>query len=435
MLLLHIIVKKATESAFTPYFFNPHMRLSPQHTMANQPSIYLFDSQESHENLLPLSFTRPVADFRLGLLTIKEKWMAFIPGDYHYLPVVYLREKFGMGPHDDGNHLFIAGALLPDHTTAKAVSMLAPGEALLDGESLLAFRGTYADFISRKWEVKECDAEFRVVRYVFDVFRQNSTEIENDYFRITHGRESAPLSDSNRVIGDFTDSDGRPMLFIEEGATVEGAILNLKKGPIYIGKDAEVMEGSCLRGPIMLCNNAKIKMGAKIYGGTTLGPYCKVGGEVDNTVFFGYSNKAHDGYLGNGVIGEWCNIGAGVNASNLKNDYTKVRVWNYHTHTFMRTDLQFCGLIMGDHSKIGVNCMLNTATVLGAGVNLHGAGFPRVFVPSFSEGSPITGFTDVPMKKFLDIAERVMSRRGLSLNDEDRRIYEKVYEVASKFKR
>ncbi len=411
------------------------LHINDMYTMAKLPSIYLFDSHESHENLLPLSFTRPVADFRLGLVTIKEKWMAFIAADYHYLPVDYLREKFGDGPHDDYEHIFIAGSLLPDHATAEAVMSLAPGQALLDGETPLAFHGSYNDFIAQNWDVKRCDEEFRIIRYVFDVFRQNYTEINNDYFRIIAGRKSCPLSDSNRIIGNITDEQGRPLLFIEEGATVEGAILNLKKGPIYIGKDAEVMEGSCLRGPIMLCNNAKIKMGAKIYGGTTLGPYCKVGGEVDNTVFFGYSNKAHDGYLGNAVIGEWCNIGAGVNSSNLKNDYTKVRVWNYHSHSFMRTGLQFCGLIMGDHSKIGVNCMLNTATVLGAGVNLHGAGFPRVFVPSFSEGSPITGFTDVPMKKFLDIAERVMSRRGLALNEEDRRIYEKVYEVASKFKR
>ena len=221
---------------------------------------------------------------------------------------------------------------------------------------------------------------------------------------------------------------------IEEGATIEGATINLRKGPVYIGHNAEIMEGSCVRGPLALCKEAKIRMGSKIYGGSTFGPFCKVGGEIDNAVFFGFSNKAHDGYLGNAVIGEWCNIGAGVNASNLKNDYSKIRVWNYKSHTFMRTDLQFCGPIIGDHTKIGVNCMLNTATVLGVGVNIHGSGFPRVFVPSFSEGSPVTGFTNVTMKKFHDIAERVMSRRDLRLTDIDNRIYEKVYEVAARFK-
>lgn len=400
-----------------------------------QTTIYLFDTQESHENLLPLSFTRPVADFRLGIFTIKEKWQSYLPGNYKYLPVDYLREKYGSAPEPEEECLFIAGALLPDQATATVVESLKTGEALLDGDTPVAFRGKYSALCDNCWTAKDCDTPLRVIRYVFDIFLQNATEIKNDFFRLTQGRSSQPIDKSNAVIGDLCNENGEQMLFIEEGAVVEGAIFNLKNGPIYIGKEAEVMEGACLRSPISLCNKAKIKMGAKIYGGTSLGPYCKVGGEVDNAVFFGYSNKAHDGYLGNAVIGEWCNIGAGVNASNLKNDYTKIRVWNYHTRTFMRTALQFCGLIMGDHSKIGVNCMLNTATVLGAGVNLHGAGFPRVFVPSFSEGSPTTGFTNVTMKKFLDIAERVMSRRGLSLNDDDRRIYEKVYEIASRFKR
>lgn len=400
-----------------------------------QETIYLFDSPESHENLLPLSFTRPVADFRVGITSIKDKWISFIPGDYKYLPVGYLREKFGGAPTHDKEYLFIAGALLPDSEIAMAISSLRAGEALFDGSEPLAFRGKYSEFCNGLWERKEYKSELRIIRYIFDIFRQNYDEIRKDFSRITTGRMSCPIDESNTIIGKLTDDEGHPMLFIEEGARVEGAILNLKNGPIYIGKDADVMEGACLRGPIAICNRAKIKMGAKIYGGTTLGPFCKVGGEVDNTVFFGYSNKAHDGYLGNAVIGEWCNIGAGVNASNLKNDYTKIRVWNYHSRSFMRTELQFCGLIMGDHSKIGVNCMLNTATVLGAGVNIHGAGFPRVFVPSFSEGSPVTGFNDVSMKKFLDIAERVMSRRGMSLDEIDRRIFEKVYDIASEFKR
>lgn len=400
-----------------------------------QNTIYLFDTEESHENLLPLSFTRPVAYFRLGVSTIKEKWETFLPGEYKCLPVEYLREKYGYAPEPDEECLFIIGALLPDKDTAAAVGSLKPGEAFIDADTPIAFHGTYADFCNKVWSKKETSVEFRIIKYVFDVFSQNYKEIENDFYRLTAGRTSCPLDDTNIVIGDFTDEMGRQKIFIEEGAIVEGATFNLKRGPIYIGRHAEVMEGTCLRGPIALCNNAKVKMGAKIYGGTSLGPYCKVGGEVDNTVFFGYSNKAHDGYLGNAVIGEWCNIGAGVNASNLKNDYTRIRVWNYRSHSFMRTDLQFCGLIMGDHSKIGVNCMLNTATVIGAGVNIHGAGFPRVFVPSFSEGSPVTGFTDVTMKKFLDIAERVMGRRGKSLNEHDKRIYEKVFEIASKLKR
>lgn len=401
--------------------------------MENQITTYLFDTQESHERLLPLSFTRPVADFRVGIDTIREKWKALRPANYRYLPAEYLREKFGDVNDPEEEALFISGSLLPSLEVITAIDGLQTGEALTDGESAIAFKGTYRELQSREWIARQLPEDsYRIIRHTFDVFLQNPSQIEADFFRITHGRESQPLDESNKVIGALADEAGRQMLFIEEGATVAGATINLTKGPVYIGKNAEVMEGACLRGPLALCSNARIRMGSKIYGGCTFGPYCKVGGEIDNSVLFGFSNKAHDGYLGNAVVGEWCNIGAGVNASNLKNDYSKIRVWNYHT--FMRTDLQFCGPIIGDHTKIGVNCMLNTATVLGVGVNLHGAGFPRVFVPSFSEGSPTTGFTNVSMKKFNDIAERVMSRRNLTLTDTDRKIYEKVYQVASTFK-
>ncbi len=402
--------------------------------MNQTPTIYLVDTPDSHENLLPLSFTRPVADFRVGITTIREKWETLLPGNYNYFPVEYLREKFGTVSDPEAEALFISGDLLPDPEIASAISSLQPGQALVKGAEPLAARGNLHLIINKEWQPTEYPGEIRMVKFAFDVFLLNPEMIKEDFLRITAGRTSQPISTTNRIIGDLYDAEGNQMIFLEEGAVVEGATLNLKKGPIYIGKDAEIMEGSCVRGPLALCEDAKIRMGSKIYGGSTFGPYCKVGGEIDNTVMFGFSNKAHDGYLGNGVIGEWCNIGAGVNASNLKNDYSKIRVWNYHTKNFMRTDLQFCGPIIGDHTKIGVNCMLNTATVLGVGVNLHGAGFPRVFVPSFSEGSPSGGFSTVPMKKFHDIAERVMSRRDLRLNDIDNRIYEKVYEIASRFK-
>ena len=194
------------------------------------------------------------------------------------------------------------------------------------------------------------------------------------------------------------------------------------------------MEGACLRGPIAMLDGTRVRMGAKIYGGTTFGPNCRIGGEVDNTVIFGYSNKAHDGYLGNAVIGEWCNLGAGCNASNLKNDYTKIRVWNYARRGFMKTDLQFCGLIMGDHSKAAINTMFNTATVVGVGVNFHGAGFPRPFIPSFQTGSP-AGFTDVSVDQFFKVAAVVMGRRGIELTDVDRRMFEFIHKSASEFKR
>lgn len=396
---------------------------------------YLFDTQECHENLLPLSFTRPISDFRVGITTLREKWEAIRPANYGALPAEYLREKFGNVECADEEAIFIAGNIIASPEFAEAVDSLAPGHAILDGDTTLAFRGSFNDLLAKNYEPVECPALPERIAYTFDVFLKNPGQIKKDFYRLTEGRKSQAPSPSNRIIGNPTDENGRELLFIEEGATVEGAIINLNGGPIYIGKDAEVMEGSCLRGPLALCRNGKIRMGSKIYGGSTFGPYCKVGGEIDNSVLFGYSNKAHDGYLGNAVVGEWCNIGAGVNASNLKNDYSKIRVWNYHSHSFMRTDLQFCGPIIGDHTKIGVNCMLNTATVLGVAVNLHGAGFPRVFVPSFSEGSPTSGFTNVSIKKFCDIAERVLGRRNIPLTEEDLRIYEKVYEVALKYKK
>lgn len=396
--------------------------------------IFLFDSTETHENLLPLSFTRPIADFRIGILTIKQKWERRLPGNYHYIPVDYLKEKFGAIPSPDENALFIDGTILPDTEIIEEVKSLEDGEAILDGDEPIIYKGEYGKLKDKTYIPKASNCNVRRIKYTFDIFLKNAEEIANDFHLITDSRTSCAPDRSNTIIGDLTDSNGRPMLFIDQGASVIATTLNLKDGPIYIGKNAEIMEGSTVRGPLALCENAKIRMNSKIYGSCTFGPYCKVGGEIDNSVLFGFSNKAHDGYLGNAVIGEWCNLGAGVNASNLKNDYSKIRVWNYHTHTFMRTDLQFCGPIIGDHTKIGVNCMLNTATVLGVGVNIHGAGFPRVFVPSFSEGSPVTGFTNVSMKKFLQIAERVLVRRDIILNDTDRKIYEKIYDVALKFK-
>ena len=398
--------------------------------------IVLFDTEAIHADLLPISYTRPTAAFRLGIRTIREQWEELLPGEYFYRPVEFQRDKFGTCPADEPDMLFIAGNVVPDERLAVIIEGLRPGEALRQGNNIVAFRGSESQLDAGEWDaVIDVDPSVaRVLTFVYDIFQANGEAVKAEYRRVTRGRKSQPLSDSNRVIGEPVDAEGNPMIFLEEGASVEGAVINVKEGPVYLGADAVVMEGACLRGPIALCRKAQVKMGAKIYGGTTFGPYCKIGGEVQNAVIFGYSNKAHDGYLGNAVIGEWCNLGAGVNASNLKNDYSKIRIWNYPRHTFMRTDLQFCGLIMADHSKAGINCMFNTATVVGVGVNLHGAGFPRVFLPSFQEGSPAGGMTDVPLKKFYQIAERVMGRRGLTLTDADRRIYERVYEVASRYK-
>lgn len=397
--------------------------------------IVLFDTEENYQNLLPLSYTRPVGAFRIGMVTIREKWEHFLPGDYSFYPKAYLREKFPLTCGEDEEALFIAGNKLPDKATALEASQLRPGDALRDSGGIWAYRGLRHDFETLEPGYgRESANDTRRVTYVFDIFALNPEEIVNDFVWYTRDKSGIAPDSSTRIIGDARLQNGMPALFIEEGATVEGATINLKDGPVYIGRNSQVMEGSCLRGPLALCADAKIRMGSKIYGGSTFGPFCKVGGEIDNAVMFGYSNKAHDGYLGNAVIGEWCNIGAGTNSSNLKNDYSKIRIWNYASQRFMRTDLQFCGLIMGDHSKAGINCMFNTATVVGVGVNLHGSGFPRQFIPSFQNGSPEAGFSDVSIDTFMQVASRVMARRGLELTDVDRHIFENIHLSAARFK-
>lgn len=411
--------------------------------------IYLFDSTEAHTNLLPLSFTRPIADFRCGILTIREKWEKYFPGEYEYFPVEYLRDKFGNVDDIQEEAWYIAGNLLPRPDLLEILRSLNAGEAIVEAKSLqkekksdplskvYAFRGSLSQLLAEDYKVvpytppvptNPATSTIPTISYLFDIFLKNGEEIIRDFQLITKGRRSHPLPGCVKKISSSSLKGLGRLVFIEKGAKVDCATINLTKGPVYIGKDAVLMEGSNIRGPFALCEASEVKMGARIYEGTTIGPHCKVGGELNNTVFFGYSNKAHDGFLGNAVIGEWCNIGAGTNASNLKNDYSKIRLWNYATHSFMKTDLQFCGLIMGDHSKIGVNCMINTATVIGVGVNIHGAGFPRNFIPCFCEGSPTSGFSTVPLDKFIDIVDRVMTRRDMKPTETDLKILHHIYE-------
>lgn len=357
-----------------------------------------------------------------------------MPGEYHFLPVNYLQPKFGQMPEEEEEAVFIAGNLLPDPTIVKCLGALENNTHISYKNNVLVLRSTLKHL--RDKDISSVCKEIHLpddycpflLEYTFDIFLKNGEEICKDFDLVTAGRKSQPVPDCVRTLCSGRNDSAHP-IFIEEGAVVECATINTTEGPVYIGKNASLMEGACIRGPFALCEEAEVRMGAKIYEATTIGPHCKAGGEISNTIFFGYSNKSHDGYLGNAVIGEWCNIGAGTNASNLKNDYSLIRVWNYAKATFMRTDLQFCGLIMGDHSKIGVNCMINTATVIGVGVNIHGAGFPRQFVPCFSEGSPAAGFTQVPLKKFLDTATRVMSRRDLPLTPTDIEILSHIYHL------
>jgi UDP-N-acetylglucosamine diphosphorylase/glucosamine-1-phosphate N-acetyltransferase len=398
-------------------------------------NIIFFDDKSVRENLLPITYTRPTALLRVGITTIAEKWTAMLgESEYSYYTVDYLRVKFSIKTADD--NLMIAGHVIPDEALVSEISNLQQGEALATGDNeIIAFRGKVEDFEKRNFGKTIQTAITPVaIHFLYDIFRLNKTVMKDDFLRITKNRKSEPLSATNRIIGNLEFEDGTSKIFIEKGASVEGALLNLNKGPIYIGKDVEIMEGACIRAPFAACENAKVRMGAKVYGATTLGPYCKVGGEIENTVMIGYSNKAHDGFLGDAVIGEWCNIGGGTTASNLKNDYSEIKLWNYPTHRFLRTGLQFCGLFMGDHCKTGVNCMINTGTVLGVGVNIHGAGFPRNFVASFMEGGNTSGFTDVSLTRFFDIASRVMARRGIELTDADKAIFTAIYHNAENYK-
>ncbi|MBO8476580.1 MAG: glucose-1-phosphate thymidylyltransferase [Bacteroidetes bacterium] len=397
-------------------------------------NIILFDDKDTWTDLLPIVYTRPISDIRIGILTIKEKWQKYFPDhDFSCLTAEYLSVKYPTNITDD--NLFIAGNCCPDKNFADAVSVLGNGEALAYNGELVAYRGTMEGFKSVNLEkaAPYTASSLTMLHQLYDIFLLNGSEMRRDYHIIIAGRESQPLSETCTIVGPYRLDDGCPAIFIEEGATVEAVTLNTTGGPIYIGKDAVIMEGVCIRAPFAACRHSQVNMGAKIYGATTLGPYCKVGGELNNVVMIGYSNKAHDGFLGNAVIGEWCNIGAGTNASNLKNDYTEIKLWNYRAHRFLRTGLQFCGLIMGDHSKAGINCMFNTATVIGVGVNVHGAGFPRNFVASFSEGS-VAGYTDVSVVKFFDIAKRMMARRGIELSETDKEIFESIYRIAENYK-
>ena len=392
-------------------------------------NIILFDDNEVRRQLLPFTYTRPTAMLRVGITTIGEKWQAMLgEANYSYLTVPYLKKKFPLHVRRVSN-LMVAGHVIPTPQLAQQVLSLQLGEALMVGEELIAFNGTAHDYDARHYTHVQFATDIPlIVKHLYDIFEYNAVVMAQDFERLTAGRESQPLSASNTIIGDPS------RIFVEPDAYVEGAMLNTHEGPIYIGPRVEVMEGACIRGGFAACHDAKVRIGAKVYGATTLGPHCKIGGEVENSVFIGYSNKAHEGFLGDAVIGEWCNIGGGTTASNLKNDYGEIKLWNYASKRFERTGLQFCGLFMGDHSKIGVNGMINTATVLGVGVNIHGSGFPRNFVASFQEGSAAAGFKNVPLETFYTIAERVMARRNIALTDVDRDIYKAIYNISDRYK-
>ena len=386
----------------------------------------LFDGA-SRNNLLPFTFTRPVADIRVGILTIREKWETYLDSKTTTVTEDYLSDKNPMVELEE--NVMINASYLPNLELIEMVKDLKENQAIFKDEDVVAFfsKDSQEDINFDTYEALEFSGDLIKIVHTWDIFSKNGEAIQEDFDLLTNGRRSQSIPASNNIIAPEN-------IFIEEGAKLEFATLNASGGPIYIGKNSEIMEGSIIRGPFALCEGAGVKLGAKIYGPTTVGPHSKVGGEVNNSVIFGYSNKGHDGFLGNSVLGEWCNLGADTNTSNLKNNYAEVRLWDYQTEGFARTGLQFCGLMMGDHSKCGINTMFNTGTVVGVSANIFGSGFPRNFVPSFSWGGS-GGFTTYLTKKAFEVAEVVMSRRKMDFTDQDKAILEHVFEETKKFRR
>ncbi|WP_343485988.1 GlmU family protein [Allomuricauda sp. d1] len=377
--------------------------------------------------LLPFTFTRPVAEIRIGILTISKKWEKWLGAPCSFLTEEYLQEKFPI--QVEAENVVIIGSFLPDSTLVEAIKSLKSGEALVLNEEVLAYStGDPKDsFDVKDYKQVPFRAEVFSVKNTWDIFSKNGKALQADFDLITKGRKSAELSGTNQLIHPEN-------IFAEEGAQVEYSILNATQGPIYLAEDSQIWEGSLIRGGFALCEKAIVKMGAKIYGPTTVGPQGKVCGEINNSVIFGYSSKGHEGYLGNSVLGEWCNIGADSNNSNLKNNYAKVRIWNYATEAFDQTGLQFCGLMMGDHSKSAINTMFNTGTVVGVNVNIYTPGFPRNFIPSFSWGGA-SGFKAYMPAKAFETAEVMMARRGVTFDDTEKQILQHVFDLTGKWRK
>ena len=390
----------------------------------------LFDDNIIRTSLLPLTFLRPVADIRIGILTIREKWENMLKAKTSSLTESYLARKFPLVTEND--NVLINGSICPTEEIVKAILTLKPDQTIVHGDTIIALH-VKAEELNRLSEtttegIEEITITGPVLKigHTWDLFSKNESAIQDDFTLLTRNRKSEKLSTSNQLIGNGG-------IFVEKGATVECAVLNTTKGPIYIGTNAEIMEGTLIRGPVSIGDHAIVKMAGKIYGPTTIGPYCKIGGEVNNSIFFGYSNKAHDGFVGQSVIAEWCNIGADTNTSNLKNTYDSVRLWSYGKQTFVNTHLQFCGLIMGDHSKCGINTMFNTGTVVGVNANIFGPGFQRNFIPSFTWGGT-AGHSNYDVRKAIEVAEEVYKRRGKVFDDIERELLVSVHHQTLKNK-
>ncbi len=385
----------------------------------------LFDS-DVRDTLLPFTYTKPVADIRIGILTIREKWEKRLGLTTTTITADYLEEKYPMVEMEE--NILVNASFCPTESLVEKVKNLSKNEAIFKGEDVLAFHTTQSqeevDFDT--YTQIEFDEELIQIKNTSDIFTHNGKAIQQDFDLITEERTSETIPTGIQAINPGN-------IFIEEGAQILFSTLNASEGPIYIGKDALIMENASIRGPFAMCENALVKMGAKIYKDTTIGPFSKVGGEISNAVIFGYSSKGHDGYLGNSVIGEWCNLGAGTNNSNLKNNYSEVKLWNYETGRFAKTGLQFCGLMMGDHSKCAISTMFNTGTVVGVSANIFGSGFPRNFTPSFSWGGA-AGYETFQMNKVSEVVTAVMKRKNLVFDAVDQKILDYVFEETKQYR-
>ncbi|MGY3052124.1 UDP-N-acetylglucosamine diphosphorylase/glucosamine-1-phosphate N-acetyltransferase [Pedobacter sp. UYEF25] len=389
-------------------------------------TINFFDD-DSWETLNPLTFTRPVADLRIGILTIAEKWVKYFNAEFGFVTESYLSHKFLRHQRAD---TFINGSICPNQALLEAVDQLLNGEVLLKGDVIIAYKATSfsQDNFNPKTDLKQIpfEKDFLKIRFPEDIFSNNASEINVDFKLLAKGRTSAKLSNTNTFLGEN--------IFVEEGATAECSIFNSLQGPIYLGRNSQIWELSAVRGSFALCEHSSLKMGTKIYPGTTVGPHSRVGGELNNAVIWGYSSKGHEGYLGNAVLGQWCNLGADTNNSNLKNNYADVKLWDYTTERFRNTNLQFCGLIMADHAKCAIDTTFNTGTVVGVAANIFGAGFPRNFIPDFSWGGA-SKIEEYSLRKMVETAEKVFKRRAMTFDNLEEDIMNHVFEQTRRFRK
>jgi UDP-N-acetylglucosamine diphosphorylase/glucosamine-1-phosphate N-acetyltransferase len=383
-------------------------------------NVILFDDPIIRLDLLPFTFTRPVGKIRVGILNIHEKWEKWLKTSVYFQTQPYLQKRYGVAPV--GPALMVNGAVCPDQSLVDSIKTLPSGFFLVKDQLLVAANDPKGEMT--KANTIDYPHPVTVVDKPWKIFRENGNQIKSDFTLITAGRKSQPLPDKHTVVY------GEQNLFIEEGVTIKAAVINAENGPVYLGKNSIIQEGALIRGSFALCEGGHLNMGAKVRGDTTVGPYSKVGGEISTSVLFGYSNKAHDGFLGCSVIGEWCNLGADTNTSNLKNNYDFVKLWRHVTGSFDDTGLQFCGLMMGDHSKSSINTMFNTGTVVDVFANVFGEGFPRNYIPSFSWGGS-GGLITYKIDKALETAERSMARRNVVLDQIDREILMAVYNMTA----